>query len=214
MAAPEAIPLARILGDELGQLGAGPARGERRRASTWAARSWASTAAAGDWTRARSTRTWSSPASASARASRSPRPRGLKVENGVVVDALLRASAPGVYAVGDVARYPGLTSPARPVRVEHWVHAERQGQHVARARSSATTPPSPTRRSSGACTRGQTINYVGHAEAFDSVEVDGALSGQDAVVRFKQGGKVMAVATVGRDLDSLKAGAAFEREAG
>jgi NADPH-dependent 2,4-dienoyl-CoA reductase/sulfur reductase-like enzyme len=133
---------------------------------------------------------------------------GLRVDNGVVVDDRLRASAPGVYAVGDVARFPDAAS-GKLIRVEHWVHAERQGQHAARAILGDDRPftDPPFFWSAHA---GTTINYVGHAEAFDAPQIGGSLEAQDAAIRYAQGGRTLAVATVGRDLESLKAGLALE----
>ena len=56
---------------------------------------------------------------------------GLAVDDGVLVDATLRASAPDVYAAGDVARamHPFYR---RHVRVEHWANALNQGPVAAR----------------------------------------------------------------------------------
>ena len=56
-----------------------------------------------------------------------------------------------------------------------------------------------------------TINYVGHAEKWDRIDVDGDLDQHDATVRFMRGGRTLAVATIARDLESLKAEAAMER---
>ncbi|HEY0712544.1 MAG TPA: FAD-dependent oxidoreductase, partial [Polyangia bacterium] len=56
---------------------------------------------------------------------------GMRVDNGIIVDAHLRTSAPDVFAVGDVARFP-WGGDATPLRVEHFVHAERMGYTVAR----------------------------------------------------------------------------------
>lgn len=134
---------------------------------------------------------------------------GLKVDNGVVVDASLRASAPGIYGVGDLARYPDPRGSGL-IRVEHWVHAERQGQHAARAILGADAPFADT-PFFWSVHHGATINYVGHAQAFDPPRVEGSLERQDAAVRLSKDGELLAVATVGRDLESLEAGLALER---
>jgi hypothetical protein len=58
------------------------------------------------------------------------------------------------------------------------------------------------------------INYVGHAEGWDEIAVEGDVAARDCVVRFKSKGRVLAVASIYRDGDSLRAEAAMERAAG
>ena len=57
---------------------------------------------------------------------------GLDVDNGVLVDAALRTSAPDVFAAGDIANaeHPVL---GRRIRVEHWDNAIEQGKAAARS---------------------------------------------------------------------------------
>jgi hypothetical protein len=55
------------------------------------------------------------------------------------------------------------------------------------------------------------INYVGHAENWDAVEIDGSLQANDCAVTYKRGKRVLAVATIFRDLHSLKAELKMER---
>jgi NADPH-dependent 2,4-dienoyl-CoA reductase/sulfur reductase-like enzyme/nitrite reductase/ring-hydroxylating ferredoxin subunit len=132
---------------------------------------------------------------------------GLAVDDGVVVDDRLRA-APGIFAVGDIARYPDPIS-GRRIRVEHWVHAERQGQHAARVILGEDEPfADPPFFWSAQYDR--TLNYAGHAEAFDPPKTDGSLSDYDATVRYEKDGKLLAVVTLGRDVASLEAEASFE----
>ena len=57
-----------------------------------------------------------------------------------------------------------------------------------------------------------TIAYVGHAEHWDRLEVEGHPAAHDCTVNFWYQGRKLAVATVGRDRDSLRAERAFERE--
>jgi NADPH-dependent 2,4-dienoyl-CoA reductase/sulfur reductase-like enzyme/nitrite reductase/ring-hydroxylating ferredoxin subunit len=135
---------------------------------------------------------------------------GLAVDNGVIVDDRLRA-APSIWAVGDIARYPDPIS-GRPIRVEHWVHAQRQGQHAARVILGEdrpfTDPPF-----FWSAHYDQTVNYAGNAESFDPPTADGSISDYDATVRYEKDDRLLAVVTLGRDLASLEAEAAFE-EAG
>ena len=134
---------------------------------------------------------------------------GLGVDKGVRVDGALRTSAEGIWAAGDIARFPDPRS-GRAIRVEHWVVAERQGQHVARAMLGAREPyrAVPFFWSQH---YDVPINYVGHAESWDSLKVYGDISGRDCLVTYRQGGRVLAVASIYRDRQSLSIEAAMER---
>ena len=134
---------------------------------------------------------------------------GLAVDRGIVVDELLCA-APGIYAIGDVARYPEPRS-GESVLIEHWVVAQRQGETVARTLRGTPTPfrSIPFFWSAHF---DLTINYVGHAPSWDKIEVDGSLASRDAAVHYYRKGKLLAVATVGRDRYSLEMARRFELE--
>jgi apoptosis-inducing factor 3 len=134
---------------------------------------------------------------------------GLALDRGVSVNERLETSAPGVFAAGDIARWPDPHTGDR-IRVEHWVLAQRQGQSVARAilGDASAFDAVPFFWSAH---YGIAINYVGHAERWDRIDVEGDLGKQDGVVRFIREGRTLAVATVGRDLECLKAEVALER---
>jgi apoptosis-inducing factor 3 len=133
---------------------------------------------------------------------------GLKIDKGVSVNQYLQSSAPDIYAAGDIARWPDPISGAN-IRVEHWVVAERQSQVAALNMLGERTPyrAVPFFWSQH---YDVPINYVGHAERWDDIDIDGDVMKRDCVVRYTQNGRVLAVASIYRDLDSLKAAAEME----
>jgi NADPH-dependent 2,4-dienoyl-CoA reductase/sulfur reductase-like enzyme/nitrite reductase/ring-hydroxylating ferredoxin subunit len=137
---------------------------------------------------------------------------GLRVESGIVVDAHLETAAKGVFAVGDAARWPTPRGGGL-VRVEHWVLAQRQGQAVARTivgeRAPFTDVPFFWSQHYDIA-----INYVGHAERWETIEIDGSLEQHDGSVRYRAKGRVLAVASIFRDRENLEAELAMEREIG
>jgi NADPH-dependent 2,4-dienoyl-CoA reductase/sulfur reductase-like enzyme len=116
-----------------------------------------------------------------------------------------------VFAAGDVARWPDART-GMPLRIEHWVVAERQGQTAARNILGAREPFNAIPFFWSAH-YDLTISYAGHAEAWDTIEIDGNLEARDGAVSFRANGRTLAVATVGRDRALLEAELAMEQEA-
>jgi len=135
---------------------------------------------------------------------------GLRVEKGIVVDAYLETAIKGVFAVGDAARWPSPQGGGL-VRIEHWVLAQRQGQAVARTivgqRTAFTDVPFFWSQHYDV-----SINYVGHAERWEHLEIDGSLQRRSGSVRYRAGGRVLAMASISRDRENLEAELAMARE--
>jgi apoptosis-inducing factor 3 len=133
----------------------------------------------------------------------------LVIDRGIAVDAFLETSVRGIYAAGDIVRWPDRYSRDR-IRVEHWVVAERQGQTAAENMLglSVRFDAVPFFWSQH---YDVPINYVGHADQWDEISVDGDIKSKDCLLRYKRQGRVMAVASIFRDVESLQAELAMER---
>jgi NADPH-dependent 2,4-dienoyl-CoA reductase/sulfur reductase-like enzyme len=135
---------------------------------------------------------------------------GLAINRGILVNAFLEASVADIYAAGDIARWPDPYS-GENICVEHWVVAQRQGQIAAlnmlgqREKFDAV----PFFWSQHYDVR---INYVGHAEQWDEIAVDGGIKAKDCLLKYKHKGRVLAVASISRDLASLQAEVKMEHE--
>jgi len=134
---------------------------------------------------------------------------GLAVDNGVLVDAHLETSVPGIYAAGDVARWHAPGGGDR-YRVEHWVVAERHGQVVAENMLGAGLAYRDTPFFWSAH-YDVTIRYAGHGAGHDAIEVDGDIAGRDFLATYRRDGDVVAVAAVGRDAQVLEFSARSEQ---
>jgi apoptosis-inducing factor 3 len=133
---------------------------------------------------------------------------GIATDNGVLVNEYLETNVPGIFAAGDIARWPDPR--AGRIRVEHWVVAQRQGQTAARnilgAREPFVVPPFFWSNHFDLH-----VHYVGHGGDGDWASVSGDLKAKDASVIFRSDDTIAAVASIGRDVENLKAEVALER---
>lgn len=125
---------------------------------------------------------------------------GIAVENGILVDAQLQTSVSGVYAAGDVARYPHGRD---QIRIEHWVHAQRQGQTAAAnmlgaAQAFTDEPFFWTHH------YGLDLRCTGIFSGWDEIAISGDLAAHDFIAKYYRSGRLIAALTAGRDLENLR----------
>lgn len=135
----------------------------------------------------------------------------LDVDNGVLVDRRMRTSDPSIFAAGDIARYfdPRV---GEHIRVEHWVAAEQQGQAAAASMLGDPLAFSAT-PFFWSTHYDHSIRYVGHAQTWDTMNIDGSLGPEGFIARYMKGGKLLAAASLGRDRESLQIQRSMDKEA-
>ncbi len=135
---------------------------------------------------------------------------GLRTDRGILVDERLETSAKGIFAAGDVARWPD-SGTGGTLRVEHWVVAERMGAAAARSILGKAGGAFRDVPFFWSVHYDVFLAYVGHAEAWDRIDVHGSLEARSATLAYRAGEKTLAVVTLGRDHVGLEAELAFER---
>jgi 3-phenylpropionate/trans-cinnamate dioxygenase ferredoxin reductase component len=118
--------------------------------------------------------------------------------NGVLVDECCRASAPNVYAAGDVANQ--LHPLFGRVRVEHYNNGEKQGRAAARSMLGSTEPYDYI-HSFWSDQYEHKLEYVGHAAEWDQFVIRGSLDQHELIGFYLRGGQIMAAAGLDRGGD-------------
>lgn len=117
---------------------------------------------------------------------------GLTIRDGVVCDATLATGAPGVFAVGDIARWPNPLFGLQQ-RCEQWTNAAEQGRHVARNLLAGPDNATPF---IGANTfwsdqYGMRLQFVGVAEADEVRVVAGDPSAYRFIAYYRRGDRLV-----------------------
>lgn len=129
---------------------------------------------------------------------------GIEVDDGIVCDARLETSVPGVFAAGDACSYESVVH-GRRLRVEHWDVALQQGRHVARAMLGEAEPYREVPYFFSDLADWASLEYVGPASEWDEVVWRGDRDAGEFSAWYLRGGRVAAALAVGRSADLIPA---------
>jgi 3-phenylpropionate/trans-cinnamate dioxygenase ferredoxin reductase subunit len=115
---------------------------------------------------------------------------------GVRCDAMLRTSAAGVFAAGDVCEYASPLHDGRHVRIEHEDHAERQGETAARNMLGASEEHRTVPYFFSDLADWASLEYVGGAAEWDQEVVHGSVEDGRFSVWYLDRGRVRGVLDV------------------
>ena len=120
-------------------------------------------------------------------------------DGGILVDKHLRV-ADGIFAAGDIARFP-LRGEGPPIRIEHWRVAEQQGRLAARnmmgkGQAYDAVPVFWTIHYL------KRLDYIGHATEWDDLVLHGDIEKPKFLVYYVKDGRVIAAAGLDRDRDT------------
>jgi NADPH-dependent 2,4-dienoyl-CoA reductase/sulfur reductase-like enzyme len=129
---------------------------------------------------------------------------GLTIDNGVVCDETLAASAPGVYAAGDIARWMNPLF-GRPMRIEHWTSAAEQGAFAARnALDPQNAKPYSTVPYFWSDWYDTRIQFVGISAADETKIVTGDPETGPFIALYREGGRVVGALALNHQSSIMK----------
>jgi NADPH-dependent 2,4-dienoyl-CoA reductase/sulfur reductase-like enzyme/nitrite reductase/ring-hydroxylating ferredoxin subunit len=123
---------------------------------------------------------------------------GLDHENGVAVNERFETAAAGIFAAGDIARFPYASGSAAGVtRSEHWINSQMQGVHAARAMLGSQAPfgEVPLFWSKQ---YGYSFKFAGFAEKYDQTVIHGSLAKDSWIAGYYRQGRLRAVSGFGK----------------
>jgi 3-phenylpropionate/trans-cinnamate dioxygenase ferredoxin reductase component len=129
---------------------------------------------------------------------------GIEVENGIVCDAKLETSVPGVFAAGDVCSYESVIH-GRRLRIEHWDVAFQQGMHAARGLLGEADPYRVVPYFFSDLADWASLEYVGPARSWDRIVWRGDRDAGQFSAWYLDGGRVAAALSVDRSDDLMHA---------
>jgi 3-phenylpropionate/trans-cinnamate dioxygenase ferredoxin reductase subunit len=127
---------------------------------------------------------------------------GLEIgeRGGVLVDARLETSVPGVFAAGDIAEYDSVVH-GRRLRVEHWDVAFNQGKTAALNMLGRDQPHDVIPYFFSDLSDWASLEYIGPAQEWEQEVVRGSIDDGEFAVFYVHDGRVAGALSVGRSDD-------------